>query len=252
MYKGREDEKRMVTSPSRLFTTLACSPDDVRAAQRLRYGVFADEMGARLPSASEGIDRDEFDAHCQHLLLRDRLTNEVVGTYRVLPSDGAATLGRFYSATEFDLGRVAALPGLVEVGRACLHPRYRSGTALAVMLAGLARHLRESGCEYVIGCASIPVGDDLAGAARLTSQLVEDHLSPPQWRVHPRTRFDVRPPAHGPAVAVPALLRRYLRMGAYVCGEPAWDAEFGTADLLLLLPMSRMNRRYTQRFLRAA
>lgn len=242
----------MVSSPSRLFTTLACSADDVRAAQRLRFGVFADEMGAKLPSASEGIDRDEFDAHCQHLLLRDRLTNDVVGTYRVLSADSAATVGSFYSAHEFDLGRVGSLPGLVEVGRACLHPRYRSGAALAIMLAGLARHLRESGCEYVIGCASIPVGDDLAGTARLCSQLAEEHLSPPQWRVHPLTRFDVRASSTTPSLPVPALLRGYLRMGAYVCGDPAWDEEFGTADLLLLLPMSRMNRRYTQRFLRAA
>jgi putative hemolysin len=242
----------MVSSPSRLFTTLACSDDDVHAAQRLRYGVFAGELGARLQSAAEGIDRDEFDAHCQHLLLRDRLTNEVVGTYRVLSAEGAEALGGFYSATEFDLGRVASLPGLVEVGRACLHPSYRSGTALAVMLAGLARHLRESGCEYVIGCASIHVGHDLAGAARLTSQLVDEHLSPPQWRVHPLRRFDVRPPASGADTPVPALLRGYLRMGAFVCGDPAWDEEFGTADLLLLLPMSRMNRRYTHRFLRAA
>jgi putative hemolysin len=242
----------MASTPSRLFTSLACSDDDVRAAQRLRYGVFAGEMGARLPSAAEGIDRDEFDAHCQHLLLRDRVTSEVVGTYRVLSAEGAATLGGFYSATEFDLGRVASLPGLVEVGRACLDPRYRSGTALAVMLAGLARHLRETGCEYVIGCASIHVGHDLAGAARLTSQLVDDHLSPPQWRVRPFHRFDVRPPSIGPEPPVPALLRGYLRMGAYVCGDPAWDEDFGTADLLLLLPMSRMSRRYTHRFLRAA
>src|SRR5262245_20313639 len=85
---------------ARLFTTLARDPSDVTAAQRLRYRVFAQELGAQLPSAAEAVDRDEFDSHCEHLILRDRLTNEVVGTYRILAGAAAARIGRFYSAGE--------------------------------------------------------------------------------------------------------------------------------------------------------
>jgi len=241
-----------MAGPSRLFTTLASHPDEVAAAQRLRYRVFAEEMGARLPSAAEGVDRDEFDDHCEHLLLRDRLTHEVVGTYRILPAAAAARVGRFYAAGEFDLGSMPDLPGLVEVGRACVHADYRSGTALALLLAGLAKHIRTAGYQYVMGCASIHVGEDPGAAAILCSDLLREHMSPPEFRVSPHHRFDVRAADRGERLALPTLLRGYLRMGAYICGEPAWDDAFRTADLLVLLPMARLNERYAQRLLRAA
>ncbi len=241
-----------MAGPSRLFTTLASDAGDVEAAQRLRFRVFAEEMGARLPTAAEGVDRDEFDAHCEHLLLRDRLTHEVVGTYRILPATAAARIGRFYAAGEFDLGGLVDLPKLVEVGRACIHPDHRSGTALALLLAGLAKHIRTAGHQYVMGCASIHVGDDPGAASILCRDLLRDHASPPAWRVFPRHRFDVRATERDERIALPTLLRGYLRMGAYVCGEPAWDDAFRTADLLILLPMARLNERYAQRLLRAA
>jgi len=209
-------------------------------------------MGAQVPTAAEGVDRDDFDAHCEHLLLRDRLTHEVVGTYRILSAAAAARVGGFYSAGEFDLGGIVELPGLVEVGRACVHPDHRTGMALGLLLAGLARHLRAAGHQHVMGCASIHVGDDPGGAALLCDDLLRDHVSPPEWRAFPRHAFDVRTPAHAERAPMPTLLRGYLRMGAYVCGEPAWDDAFRTADLLLLLPMARLNERFAQRLLRAA
>ena len=250
----REERVRRcgTAGPSRLFTTLARDERDVAAAQRLRYRVFAEELGADLPSAADAVDRDEFDPHCEHLILRDRLTDEVVGTYRILPEAGAARIGRFYSAGEFDLGGIVALPRLVEVGRACVHPAYRTGTALALLLAGLARHIRSAGYEYVMGCASIPTGDDPGPAAALCRRLLREHSSPPEWRVHPHHPFDVRTPDDGHEMPLPTLLRAYVRMGAWVCGEPAWDDAFRTADLLILLPIARLNERYTQRLLRAA
>jgi len=241
-----------MAGPSRLFTTLASDASDVEAAQRLRYRVFAEEMGAKVPTAAEGVDRDDFDAHCEHLLLRDRLTHEVVGTYRILPADAAARIGRFYAAGEFDLGRLPDLPKLVEVGRACIHPDHRNGTALALLLAGLAKHIRTAGHEHVMGCASIHVGDDPGAASLLCRDLLRDHPSPPEWRAFPHHRFDVRTTDRGERIALPTLLRGYLRMGAYVCGEPAWDDAFRTADLLVLLPMARLNERFAQRLLRAA
>src|SRR5262245_32344458 len=150
---GRQE----ASGPSRLFTILAGDPADVVAAQRLRFHVFAEEMGARLSTAAEGGDRDGFDAYCDHLLLRERATQAVVGTYRILPDTAAARVGRFYAAAEFDLGRIPALPRLAEVGRACIHPDYRTGAALGTLLAGLAGYIRDACYEYVIGCARIPV-----------------------------------------------------------------------------------------------
>jgi len=252
MRKERNDGRTRRAGSSRLFTTLASHAGEVVAAQRLRYRIFAEEMGAHVPTAAEGVDRDEFDAHCEHLLLRDQLTHEVVGTYRILPAAAAARVGRFYSADAFDLGRITELPNLVEVGRACIHPEYRSGTALAVLLAGLANHIWTAGYEYVMGCASIHVGTDPAGAGILCRDLLRNHASPLAWRVRPRHPFDVSTRERGEPLPVPTLLRGYLRMGAYVCGEPAWDDAFRTADLLVLLPLTRLDARYAQRLLRAA
>ena len=147
-----------------LEVTIAREGRDVEEAQRLRYRVFGQEQGAVLPSASRGLDEDAFDPFCDHLLVRDATSGDIVGTYRILPADRAARAGGFYTATEFDLGALVALPGLVEVGRACIDRRYRNGGVLALLWAGLASYLRASGYEHVMGCASVPA-DDIRAAA---------------------------------------------------------------------------------------
>jgi putative hemolysin len=255
------DNRRMQTTEEgtadsrverRLYTEIAASADDVAAAQRLRYRVFAEELAAQVPGGERGLDGDEFDPHCDHLLVRDRLTAEVVGTYRVLSAARAAAAGRFYSETEFDLARVAALPNLAEVGRACIHPAYRNGMVLALLWGALAAHLRAIRADYVMGCASVPLVPDADAAATVCHRLARDHLAPVEWRVFPHRPFPLwsfRLDARAPA---PTLVRGYLRMGAVVCGDPGWDPEFGTADLLLLLPMARMDERFVHRLTRAA
>jgi len=145
-------------SEGRLVTGLAATGADVRAAQQLRYLVFHDELGARLPHAESRLDRDRFDTWCDHLIVRDGQDGPVVGTYRMLPGQAARRLGSFYSEHEFELGAVRDLPELVEVGRACVHPAYRSGAVITLLWAGLARYLHATGARYVMGCASIPIG----------------------------------------------------------------------------------------------
>src|SRR5262245_23431000 len=117
----------------RLEAGIARSDEDVLAAQRLRFRVFADELGARLPDAHLGIDRDRFDPYCEHLIVRDVVAGESVGTYRILSHEQARRVGGFYSETEFHLTRVLGLRGLVELGRACVDPRHRNGTVLAFL-----------------------------------------------------------------------------------------------------------------------
>lgn len=234
----------------RLLTGVAQLPDEVEAAQRLRHRVFAEEMGAHLTTTSDGVDADAFDDRCDHLLLRDRDTGAVVGTARLLPIARAGQ-GGLYSSSEFSLRGLAELPGLLEMGRVCIDGRYRTGVALSTLLAGIAAYVRAGAHRYVIGCASIPVGDALGPVARLCTRLVREHASPASLRATPYRPFAVLA-AGGPEAPVPTLLRAYLRMGAYVCGEPAWDDDFGTADLLVLLPVERLAQRYAQRLLRAA
>jgi putative hemolysin len=237
----------------RLAVTVALTEDEVRAAQRLRWRVFVDELGAHVDSPEPGLDADRFDAHCDHLLVRETATGEVVGTYRMLPSERAARAGGLYAESEFHLGRlVTSHRGLVEVGRACVRADHRTGGVIALLWSGLLRYLVDRGHEYVVGCASIGLGDDMRPAAALCRRLLREHLSPADARVFPRRPLPCEPSDEASAATPPPLLKGYLRLGAWVCGEPAWDPAFNTADLLLLLPLDRLSQRHAARLLRAA
>ena len=239
---------------SKLFVTYAQSADEVREAQRLRYQVFADEMGAHLSGREAGLDQDIFDPFCEHLLVRDGDTGEVVGTYRILPPERAKKIGGHYSANEFDLTRLLYLsPSMVEVGRSCVHPDYRNGATISLLWAGLARYMLDHGYEYLMGCASVSMADGGHAAASLYNNLKVDNMSPIEWRVFPRCALPLDKLKHKTTVPapLPPLLKGYLQAGAYICGDPAWDPDFNTADFLVLLPMSQMNRRYARHFLGA-
>jgi putative hemolysin len=185
-------------------------------------------------------------------VVADTATADVVGTYRILPGHRARELGRFYCETEFDLRALVRLPGLVEIGRACIDPAFRHGAVLPLLWSGLLAYIQAHGHEHVIGAASIPARPDAHAAAQICRRLTEAHLGPPDLRVVPRRPFPVAALDRTRDVPLPALVRGYLRMGAWVCGEPAWDPDFGTADVLLLLAVRRMNHRFTGRFARAA
>jgi len=237
---------------SNLAVTLARSAFEVREAQRLRYRIFAEECGARLPNHSSGIDEDEFDSYCDHLFVRDTDRGEVVGTYRMLTSWKAKEAGRFYSETEFDLTKLKPLvPRLVEVGRSCIHSDYRQGGVITLLWAGLAQYMMTGGYEYLMGCASISLADGGSLATETYLSLRKTCLSPDYWRVMPHRRYAMDACHLVGKPILPPLVKGYVRLGAYICGEPAWDQQFNTADLLMLLPLSRMNPRYARHFLGA-
>ncbi|MFJ9742067.1 GNAT family N-acetyltransferase [Streptomyces sp. NPDC101166] len=238
-------------APARYTVALARDEADVRAAQRLRHEVFAGEMGALLSSPRPGLDVDPFDAVCDHLLVRDTDTGQVVGTYRLLPPERAAVAGRLYSEGEFDLTRLDGIrPALVEVGRSCVHPDHRDGAVIGLIWAGIARYMVDRGHEWLAGCCSVPLADGGALAAGVWDRVRERHLAPSEFRVRPLLPWTppvgVTPPAR---TELPALLRGYLRLGARVCGEPAHDPDFGVADLYVLLSMRRVDPRYLRHFL---
>lgn len=231
-----------------LYFSLARNPLEIREAQALRYQVFAEEMGAQL-SGSERLDRDGFDPYCEHLLVRERESGCVVGTYRILSPEMANEAGGYYSAGEFDLSRLEPLlDRTVEVGRACVHPDYRTGSTIALLWAGLARYMLLNRYDYLIGCASISMADGGHLAASLYNKLKDDYLAPPEYRVFPRCPLPLDALRTDMDAICPALVKGYLRLGAYVCGDPAWDPNFNTADLLVMLPISRINRRYAEHF----
>ena len=257
----------VLTATASGYTLLvADDPTLITAAQRLRYRVFAGELGATLHSDVPGLDTDEFDAHCDHLVVRDDRTREVVGTYRMLPP---GRLSQRYADREFDLTRLDVMRDvLVETGRSCVHPDHRNGAVINLIWAGIARYLHLHGLRWLGGCASVSLDDGGATAAAVRDLMLARHLSPPALRVKPRRPWiPAMSPVDGSGSqrgvrraepesshvdgrpAIPPLLRGYLRLGAWMCGEPAYDADFDCADFFVLLSLDRVHPRYLKHFL---
>jgi putative hemolysin len=227
--------------------------DEVREAQRLRFDVFATEMGARLQTTMADHDIDAFDNYCEHLLVRDVETRQVVGTYRALTPVQAKRVGSTYSDSEFDLTRLRALrPHMVELGRSCVHIDYRQGGVIMALWGALAEFMERNQLHTMIGCASIPMlhngivsGD---AAASIWRQVKEKHMALFEYQATPRLSLPVEELDDTLDVAPPALIKGYLRLGAKVLGAPAWDPDFNTADLPMMLRISDMPDRYRKHF----
>ncbi|QWF83337.1 GNAT family N-acetyltransferase [Amycolatopsis sp. CA-230715] len=229
---------------------VAGDADEILAAQRLRYRIFAEEMGAKLHSEQPGLDIDEFDQFCDHLVVRDDNSGDIVGTYRMLPPERARQAGGLYSDTEFDLSSLSALrPSLVETGRSCVHPDHRSGAVVSLVWAGIARYMLLSGHRYLAGCASVPLADGGAYAAGVWDVLRAKHYALESERVaplHPWESDGIDRPARS---LLPPLIKGYVRLGAKACGPPALDADFGVADFFVLLDLQNIDERYLKFFL---
>lgn len=241
-----------------LLTRFAATDLDRRAAERLRYKVFVEELGGDGPLVDhkDRLERDRFDPYYDHLLLIDRRRDEsgldhVVGVYRLLTEDGAERAGQFYSEDEYDL---AALRGsgrkLLELGRSCLHPDYRGGAGMFLLWNALAAHILANGFEILFGVASFH-GNDVAAVASSLSLLHHNHLAPAELRVR------AREPAYQPMdlmplekidrasamQAIPALIKAYLRLGGVV-GDGAYiDRDFNTIDVCLIVDIERISKR---------
>ena len=250
------DPRAATVAGGGLQVSWARHQDEVRAAQRLRHAVFAGEMGARLQTPLPGHDIDLFDDYCEHLLVRDATTREVIGTYRVLTPAQARRVGSTYSDTEFDLTRLRALrPRMVELGRSCVHPAHRQGGVILALWGALGEFMARNRLDTMLGCASIPMlhGGVFTGdlAASIWRQLSAQHLAPIEWQVHPRLALPLERLNDQLDVAPPPLIKGYLRLGAQVLGPPAWDPDFGSADLPMMMRVADLNPRYRRHFLGA-
>jgi putative hemolysin len=236
---------------------LSTDPAQVEAAQRLRYDVFSSEPGFALTRQDTGLDVDRFDEHCDHLLVREDNSGELVGCYRMLSPAGAVAAGGLYTATEFDIQALDSLrPSLVEMGRAVVHQDHRNGAVVLLMWAGILAYLDRCGYDYVTGCVSVPVaGDGEPPGTQIRGVrdfVLRRHAAPASCRVHPhrpviidgRPLDEISPPARP---VIPPLMRGYLRLGARICGEPAYDADFGVGDFPALLDKRQADTRYLRR-----
>ena len=227
---------------------LARHQDEVEAAQRLRYGVFSAEYGAQF-GGRPGLDQDEYDPFCEHLIVEDELRQEVVGTYRLFRPEKVARVGRYYAETEFDLSRLLALNvRIMELGRSCVHPEYRQGAVIALLWSGLAEAMTMWQIDYLMGCASVHSTDGPALGALY--QRLNMYLTPQEQRVFPLRavpNFDVQ--AQVDPATLPSLLKGYLRAGVRIGGEPFWDPQFHCADFFVWCESGLITPRYQQRFL---
>ncbi|MFP4238185.1 MAG: GNAT family N-acetyltransferase [Rhodosalinus sp.] len=235
---------------------LAEDEADRLAAQRLRYAVFVEELGAAgaMVDHAARLERDRFDAFADHLILVDpardaAALDHVVGVYRLMRSDQAQAAGQFYGADEYDLRPLLASGrSLLELGRSCVHPDYRGGAAMFHLWTALADYVEARGIEILFGVASFH-GTDPQALAEPLSLLHHRHLAPPELRVRSRafTPMDLMPEAaidrRRAMLKVPALIKAYLRLGGFV-GEGAFvDHAFNTTDVCLVMDTARLNAR---------
>ncbi len=259
MTQGEKPREKPRESLSHLTVRLARSEEDRLSAQRLRYRVFVEELGADGPTVDHAarIEHDAFDPHADHLLLVDSRRPEatldhVVGVYRLLPGERALAGPGFYSAGEYDLTPlVRSGRKLLELGRSCVDPDYRGGPAMLLMWNALADYVLDRGIEILFGVASFH-GTDVAALAQPLSWLHHHHLAPPELRVRALDNSYQRMDLIGPEAldgraaraAMPALIRAYLRLGGTV-GEGAWiDHAFNTTDVCLIVDTARMSARH--------
>lgn len=231
---------------------LAASEADRMAAFRLRFLVFNLELNEGLETAyATGHDTDEFDTFCDHLIVQDLRTENVVGTYRLQSAAMAAANEGFYSAREFDFKPYRRLGNeLIELGRACVHRDHRSTDVLFLLWRGIAQYAARHGGRYLIGCSSL-TSQDPAQAIAVYGAL-QKYLVDPQLRTIPRPDFAVPTVAPGDASdKVPKLLRTYLAVGGKICGPPAIDRDFKTIDFLTLMDLKTLHPRVQARFLKA-
>ena len=233
-------------------TRLARDAADLTAAQALRYRVFVQEMGSDGPGVdhARGLETDAFDAHFDHLLLIDtHVGDRVVGVYRLATRRQAEAAGGFYSAAEYDLDRLLAPGGrLWERGRSCLDPAYRGGAGMFHLWSALAAHIAAQDIDILFGTASFP-GTDVAAIAPALSLLHQAHLAPPDLRVRARAYqpMNLVPPdqidRRAAMLAVPALIKAYLRLGGMVGDGAFVDHAFNTVDVCLIMDTARLNAR---------
>jgi len=238
------------TRSRRYVAEIARDQATIRATQALRYHVFAEEMGAHLHSKIEGLDYDEIDDYCDHLLVRDTLTGDVAAATRLLNESQARRLGRFYSEGEFDLKGVLALPGrFLEIGRTCVDPRQRGSVVLGTLWNGLAEYINQGRFDYLIGCASISPGPSGFAVDAVYRQIEPHQFGPADLAVNPKIKVPQAMRCVQDESGIPPLLQAYLRLGAWVLGEPFWDQDFNVMDVFILLDIARMQARYEKRFI---
>ena len=252
---ARPSHPRIHAEVGRYRLRLAESVADRDAICRLRFKVFNIELGKGLEASYEtGLDADQFDLFCEHLLVEDKTDKRIVGTYRMQSGATAEQNLGYYSQQEFDLSPYEAMRGeILELGRASIDREHRTPEVLTLLWRGIAQYATDMQLRYLIGCSSLNSADPREGW-QMYDQLTNYRVAEPM-RTLPRSGFECptgqdseTDPIADPA-KVPKLLKTYLAIGARICSAPAWDREFGTIDFLTLMDLRTISSSARNRFL---
>lgn len=228
---------------------------ELEQALHLRHDVFYNEIiGTKLLF---DIDIDRFDTLCDHLIIIDRKTDNIIGTYRLISSTFS---NDFYSEGEFDIADIKRLEGIkLELGRACIDRKYRNGQTIVLLWLGLYEYINKIQAKYLFGCSSVNTVD-FSKIALIQLYLQQHHYSQPHIRVRPNKKYRLKDLSSimsnfepsslfdkKTAKLIPGLLNSYLAVGARICGEPAYDREFKCMDYLTILDVEAMNRGYVDK-----
>jgi putative hemolysin len=247
----KESIRLLVGASAQYTSRLACSAEEIRAAQVLRFEIFNLELNEGLPqSYTTGLDADPYDAVCDHLIVEHIPSHKIVGTYRLQTGGNAAEKLGYYCAQEFDFGVYEPWrKEIVELGRACVHRQHRNLVVLGLLWKGIAAYAKERGGRYLIGCSSLTSQDPAVGTAAY-QELCRKNLAPAPWRTQPLPAYACPiDPRAGEHADIPKLLRAYLTIGAKICGPPAMDRQFKTIDFLTLLDIEKISASARLRFL---
>jgi len=244
-------------SPQSIEVKWACTSQEVIAAQRLRHSVFTSDMGARIPANSagaNGLDTDIFDEFCEHLIVLDVQTKEVIGTYRVLTPTQALRVGSTHLETLFDLTRLRQYKDhMVEIGKGCVHPSHRNGGVIMALWGELFKFMKRNKLEFMVGSTNIPMTQELPLSAKMAASIwtlvKEHHLAPIEFHVRPRRPLPVEQLCGDLSVELPPLIQAYLRLGAKVLGPPAWLANSNSVDLPMMIRSTELHSKYQKHFL---
>lgn len=254
MADGRERKKatfEFVERKGAYMVRFVRSPEDRLRVQRLRHAVFAQELGAKVEGAEQGLDLDPLDALVDHLLVEDERSGECVGTYRLATREQVGIHPGFYTRREFVLDRLD--PRIeaqgVELGRACVALRHRSRGVLQLLLRGIGAYLGLTGKRFLFGCGSVLLKEP-AEAAFVHDRVERAGWLDPALAVEPTADHRLPTTAGGDRVGpeLPALLHAYCAIGARLAPSPAWDARFASLDYFVLLDRERIDARSYARY----
>lgn len=251
--------QNILTKERQLEVRLAENQLEIEKTLSLRYEVFNEELNEGLPESRETKkDRDEYDLYCDHLIVINKETDDIVGTYRILKGSIAKKYIGFYSENEFDLSKIYKLQDEVaEIGRSCVKKEYRDGSVISLLWKGLAWYIKQNKIRYLMGCGSFHTNDSVLISQAYTYFKKKNYLVEEELRVRPRKGKEVQnfnnnlevENLREVAKKIPPLILGYLMAGAKIGGEPAYDEIFKTTDFFIFFDVKKISERYGERYL---